>query len=96
MPEVAAWQTAALHATAMEDWWDACAPQVLVVQGLADAVAPPENGRAYVQDHADVARLVEIPDAGHALMVEQPDYVGRAVVTFLLDVDGTGHTPGQR
>jgi pimeloyl-ACP methyl ester carboxylesterase len=50
-------------------------------------VAPPENGRRYVHDHADVARLVEIPDAGHALILEQADRVGQAVVCFLLEVD---------
>ena len=94
MPEVASWQTAALEATEMEDWWDATAPHVLVIQGLADAVAPPENGRRYVHDHADVARLVEIPDAGHALILEQADRVGQAVVCFLLEVDGAGARVG--
>lgn len=88
MGEVAIWQTTALEATAKDDWWDAIAPQVLVVQGLADAVAPPENGRHYVRDHADVARLIEIPDAGHALIVEQAELVGQAVVSFLVEVDG--------
>jgi pimeloyl-ACP methyl ester carboxylesterase len=93
MSEVAAWQTTALEATARHDWWDAIAPQVLVIQGLADAVAPPENGRRYVGDHTDVARLIEIPDAGHALIVEQPELVGRAVLSFLTEVDGSGDVP---
>ena len=93
MSEVATWQSAALEATEKEDWWDATAPQVLVVQGLADAVAAPENGRRYVRDYADVARLVEIPDAGHARIVEQAELVGQAVVRFLTEVDGEGEVP---
>jgi pimeloyl-ACP methyl ester carboxylesterase len=93
MPTVAAWQAGALAATSVEDWWDAVAPRVLVIQGIEDAVAPPENGRRYVSDHRDVAQLVEIPDAGHALIVEQPELVGESVVSFLLGVDGATAPP---
>lgn len=88
MPAVAAWQAGALAATPVEDWWDAVAPRVLVIQGTEDAVAPPENGRRYVSDHKDVAQLIEIRNAGHALIVEQPELVGESVVSFLLAVDG--------
>ena len=75
----------------MEDWWDAVAPRVLVIQGIEDAVAPVENGRRYVGDHQDVAQLVEIPNAGHALIVEQPELVGQSVVSFLLRSTVRGH-----
>ncbi|MGP0031736.1 MAG: alpha/beta fold hydrolase [Acidimicrobiales bacterium] len=85
MFDVAAYQGAALGATPRDDWWDAAAPRVLVIQGLDDLVAPPQNGRRYVGDHPDVARLVEIRDAGHALIVEQPERVGETIVQFLLD-----------
>jgi pimeloyl-ACP methyl ester carboxylesterase len=93
MPAVAAWQAEALAATSEEDWWDAVAPRVLVIQGIEDAVAPPENGRRYVSDHKDVAQLVEIRNAGHALIVEQPELVGESVVSFLLAVDGATAPP---
>jgi pimeloyl-ACP methyl ester carboxylesterase len=63
---------------------------VLVIQGLDDVIAPPENGRRYVDDHRDVARLVEISGAGHAMIVEQAEAVGESVLGFLVDVDGQG------
>lgn len=94
MPDVAAWQAGALAATPTEDWWDAVAPRVLVIQGIEDAVAPSENGRRYVSDHKDVATLVEIPNAGHALIVEQPDLVGESVVSFLHEVDDAAASSG--
>jgi pimeloyl-ACP methyl ester carboxylesterase len=59
---------------------------LLVVQGLADRIAPPENGRGLVERaHAagHRAELVEVAGAGHALLPEQPDEVTQAVATFL-------------
>jgi pimeloyl-ACP methyl ester carboxylesterase len=53
------------------------------VQGLQDACAVPENGRRYVAMHPEIAQLVEIDGAGHALLPEQPAAVAAAVVDFL-------------
>jgi pimeloyl-ACP methyl ester carboxylesterase len=80
---IAAYQRAAVVAVESAEWWDAVAPRVLVVQGLDDVIAPPENGRRYVADHTDCATLVELADAGHALIVEQPDAVATAVLAHL-------------
>ena len=87
LPEVAAQQSAAVLRTDPADWSAAAAPRVLVVQGLDDACAVPENGRRYVAAHPDIAELVEIARAGHALLPEQPDEVAAAVVAFLAAVD---------
>ena len=86
MPAVASYQRHAVQVTPREDWWDATAPRVLVVQALQDAVAPVGNGRRYVADHADVAALVEIDGAGHAMLPEQPDAVADALLDFLASV----------
>jgi len=83
---LATYQREALEQVDVSLWWDAVAPRVLVVQGLDDVVAVPENGRRYVEDHSEVARLVEIEHAGHALLVEQPAAVATTVVTFLREV----------
>ena len=72
LPTTAALQRAAVRATPPGEWTSAAAPRVLVVQGLQDACAVPENGRRYVAMHPDIARLVEIDGAGHALLPEQP------------------------
>lgn len=86
---IAEYQRAAVVAVEIAEWWDAVAPRVLVVQGLNDVIAPPENGRHYVQSHRDVATLVEIPNAGHAMIVEQPDAVADAVLAHLRASVGT-------
>lgn len=81
---LAAAQSAAVHATPVEDWWSAGETvPVLVVQGLDDRVAPPGNGRDLVANIGARARLVELPNAGHALLPEQPAAIAAAVVEFL-------------
>ncbi len=82
MAHVARYQSGAVGRTDRADWWDAVAPRTLVVQGLQDVIAVPDNGRRYVADHPE-ATLVEIDGAGHALLPERPDDVAAALVTFL-------------
>jgi pimeloyl-ACP methyl ester carboxylesterase len=86
LPAVAALQSGAVRRTPPGDWNTAVAGHVLVVQGLQDRCAVPENGRRYASMHADVARLVEIDGAGHALLPEQPAAVAAAVLGFLDEV----------
>ncbi len=82
-PSVANAQGRAVGATDRRDWWSAHAPQTLVIQGLQDRVAVPENGRRYVADIGESATLVEIEGAGHALLPEQPVLVAEALIAFL-------------
>jgi pimeloyl-ACP methyl ester carboxylesterase len=83
-PAAATAQTAADHATPLNDLrWEASRAPFLVVQGLADRVAPPEHGRALRDQLGDRVRLVEIPQAGHMIFLEQPEAVARAVVSYL-------------
>lgn len=76
-------QSAAVRATPREDWWLAGTAPLLVIQGLSDRVAVPENGRRLVAEAGGRARLVEIEGAGHALLPEQPDAIAAAVLEFL-------------
>lgn len=85
-PDIAAAQRDAVLATDRAHWWHAAAPRVLVVQGLQDRIAVPENGRRYVAEltaRGVDARLVEIDGAGHALLPEQPTAIATAILTFL-------------
>lgn len=87
MPSVAAFQLAAVRRTPLERWWHAAPGRVLVVQGLQDVCAVPENGRRFVAsllDRGVDARLVEIDGAGHALLPEQPGRIASVVVPFLV------------
>ena len=65
------------------EWWAAGGKPVLVVQGLEDGIAPPENGRELKALYPDRVTLVEIADAGHALLPEQPALISQTVVAWL-------------
>src|SRR5712692_7638578 len=56
--------------------------RVLVIQGLQDRLAPPENGRRYVAEVAQHATLCEIDGAGHALLPERPDEIANALIAL--------------
>lgn len=90
MPEVAAYQAAAARNTPAEDWQHAVAPHVLVLQAMQDACAVPANAQLYVDAHRDVARLVEINGAGHAMLPERPVAIAAALLDFLADIEATG------
>ena len=82
-PDVAKAQMAATRATPTEGWWNAgsTAP-LLVIQGLQDVVAPPENGRMMKKTLGDRVELLEIDGAGHALLPEKPERIAEAIVAF--------------
>jgi len=81
-PAAAASQSAATRRTNVDDWWGASQMPLLVVQGLQDRIAPPENGRTLARERPNTT-LVEIDGAGHALLPEQPQPVAEAVLALL-------------
>ena len=54
----------------------------LVVIGARDIMAPPRAAKALAETLAG-ARVVTLPDTGHAMMAEQPDAVLDALRGFL-------------
>ena len=74
---------AASRATPLDDWWSGGTAPMLVVQGEYDRLAPAGNGHALRDEHPDRVTLVEIADAGHLMVLEQPGAVATAVVQFL-------------
>jgi len=82
-PDAAKAQIAATRATPIEGWWNAgSTTPLLVIQGLQDTVAPPENGRMMKAELGDRVELLEIDGAGHALLPEQPEKIAAAIVAF--------------
>jgi pimeloyl-ACP methyl ester carboxylesterase len=68
----------------LSDWWaPAGRAPFLVVQGLNDLVAPPENGRSLKQELGERVTLVEFPGVGHMVPVEEPEKTAAAILTFL-------------
>ncbi|HTA09127.1 MAG TPA: alpha/beta fold hydrolase [Streptosporangiaceae bacterium] len=61
--------------------------RTLVVQGTADTVVDPANGKL-LADRIPGARLLIFPDLGHLLFWQDPDGFATAVISFLLDADG--------
>lgn len=76
-------QMRAAQVTALEEWWGGGDAPMLVVQGLDDRIAPPENGRDLKKNHGDRISLVEVADAGHAILDEKPKTVAEAVISYL-------------
>lgn len=76
-------QARATMRTSIEEWWMAGKADVLVVQPAADVVAIPENAEKVVEMLGERASMVTIPDAGHALLPEQPEAVASEVLAWL-------------
>jgi pimeloyl-ACP methyl ester carboxylesterase len=73
----------------LEHWWNAGTAPLLVIQGLDDEAAPPSNGHALREQLGERVRLIDLPRAGHFLLLEQPEAVTRAVAEFV----GAGAAP---
>ena len=68
----------------LEEWWaPAGRAKFLVVQGLNDLIAPPENGRSLKQELGDRVTLVEFPGVGHMVSLEEPEKTANAILSFL-------------
>jgi pimeloyl-ACP methyl ester carboxylesterase len=67
----------------LEEWWSAGSAPLLVIQGLDDEAAPPGNGHALRDQLGERVTLVDIPRAGHFLVLEQPEAVIDAVRRFI-------------
>jgi pimeloyl-ACP methyl ester carboxylesterase len=72
-------------ATPIMDWWNGGQAPMLVIQGLDDQNAVPENGRILKEENGERVKLVNIEKAGHFLIYEQPEKIIREIVSFLLD-----------
>jgi pimeloyl-ACP methyl ester carboxylesterase len=67
----------------LDEWWSGGTAPLLVVQGLDDQAAVPGNGYALREQFGERVRVVDLPHAGHFMVLEQPEAVARAVVEFL-------------
>lgn len=76
-------QMAATLATKAQAWIAAGSAPILLLQGTEDKIAPPENARRFKQHYGTRVTLVEIRQAGHAMLPEQPQAIAEAIVGFL-------------
>jgi len=87
-PGVAQMQIRASEATPVDSWWGAGQAPLLVIQGLQDRMAVPENGRLMQKEMGSRVELVEIEGAGHALLPERPEEIATAVLRYLKRLSG--------
>jgi pimeloyl-ACP methyl ester carboxylesterase len=76
-------QSAASQATALDDWWLGGVAPMLVIQGQQDRIAPVANSRLLREGAGPRVELLEVENAGHAVLLEKPDVVLERVVAFL-------------
>lgn len=81
-PDVKRAQRAATDATPKNEWWHAGTTPILDVQPEEDVMIPPESRNRYRDDLGERVLIVRVPDAGHALLPEQPEAVARALLDF--------------
>jgi pimeloyl-ACP methyl ester carboxylesterase len=82
-PEVKKAQRIATDATPQAEWWQAGNAPILDVQPENDVMIPPESRSRYLDDLGERVSIVRIPNAGHALLPEQPDAVAQALLRFV-------------
>jgi pimeloyl-ACP methyl ester carboxylesterase len=82
-PEVKRAQRAATDATPRGEWWPAGSAPIFDVQPEHDVMTPPESASRYRDELGERVTIVRIPNAGHALLPEQPEAVARALLDYV-------------
>jgi S-formylglutathione hydrolase len=82
-PLVALSQGLAGESLDVAHWWEAGKAPVFIVQPADDVIAIAANALDIVQRLGDRARLLTIPNAGHALLPEQPAATLTAILGWL-------------
>jgi pimeloyl-ACP methyl ester carboxylesterase len=56
---------------------------MLILQGEFDVVAPPANAEALQRAYPDRVTVLMVPNAGHAMLPEQPERISAAIIEYL-------------
>lgn len=81
-------QAKATISTPREEWWSGGDAPILILQAEYDVIAPKENAEAMKMEFGDRVTVVKIPDAGHAMLPEQPLLIAESIIAFLRRIDG--------
>ena len=76
-------QLQAMEHTPAEAWVAGGTVPTLLVRPAADCLVSPESTRQLATELGGRVSLVEVPEAGHALLPEQPEAVAISVLTWL-------------
>jgi len=81
-PETEKMENAASRGTPVDDWFACGTARILDLQAENDAVAPRKFAGVLKAALGDRVTVVVIPNAGHALVPEQPEAMANAITTF--------------
>jgi pimeloyl-ACP methyl ester carboxylesterase len=81
-PETEKSENAASRTTPVDDWFACGTARILDLQAENDAVAPRKFAGVLKAALGDRVTVVVIPDAGHALVPEQPEAMANAIAAF--------------
>jgi len=81
-PELAAAQMKATNATSHNEWAGGGTAPMLVLTGLQDLVAVPENALNLAKERPNTW-LVGIPNCGHNMVFEQPEALIKLIVDYI-------------
>lgn len=56
---------------------------MLILNGQYDAAAPIENAKYMKKTYPERVTLFEVPNAGHAMLAEQPAFISDHVISYL-------------
>ena len=77
-----------------ETWWSGGTAPMLVIAGLQDTIAPPQDTIDLLeQEFPDRVTGIRLDGAGHALLPEKPDEIASAVLTWLQQLPTEDLTP---
>lgn len=82
-PAVAQAQQIAIRATPVTAWTGAGEVDIFIVQAVDDVIAPPANAEALQTAYPERVTVTMLPNAGHAMLPEQPDRIAELVLEGL-------------
>ena len=71
------------QSTPLEEWWSGGEAPTLVIQGKEDRCALPENGYLLKKEFSDRVTVMDIENAAHALLPEQPERIAEIIINYL-------------
>ena len=81
-PKATAAHSKANRSTSVMDWWNGGQAPMLVIQGLDDLIAIPENGEILKRDNRERVKLINIERAGHSLVREKANQIAEEMISF--------------
>ncbi len=73
----------ASQATPLMEWRNGGQAPMLIIQGLDDKSAVPENGHILKKEYSERIKLVDIENVGHFMIYEEPKKVADEIISFL-------------